>query len=470
MVELGEWDKALSVAPGVSIKYWKKLMQRRADQLMQEENHDVIPYCIATGDVRKLVNFFTARGQLNEALLVAQGACEGNIHVPQTACNLCCSRLLQCVCKELAEWYFQDGRAVLAACCHLAVDNTELAMASLIRGNELELAVCVGLVLGESANQATHYVLELLARKYMTAPTCFPSVGSRDLAADLLQMIPDNQVLLAKLCAFYPGSSSEIDQIHQKCGLPSLEECGALAESAVSEGDIFNAVKYYLMSPEPEAALLVGITHVKEQLSDSDWTVDSVHPILDLLGYIRTDRLLLAKFTEARSELLILSGYIGALLAIRRQYSSIVPALYEYTSQLMKRREVSVPLQIEQLSVELEAWMACTQSLIKRFEVQSLTLKHTSVYLSRGPDEHARLLDRLQEEPLRGLEGPDYVTGSNLPSHSDVQVSCLTGLRIQGPVFFLEDGKSAISLNDALMWAKVNPFSPLGTGVRLNPF
>eukprot|EP00063_Salmo_salar_P075610 XP_014050445.1 PREDICTED: WD repeat-containing protein 17-like [Salmo salar] len=288
-----------------------------------------------------------------------------------------------------------------------------------------------------------------------------------DLAADLLQMIPDNQVLLAKLCAFYPGSSSEIDQIHQKCGLPSLEECGALAESAVSEGDIFNAVKYYLMSPEPEAALLVGITHVKEQLSDSDWTVDSVHPILDLLGYIRTDRLVLAKFTEARSELLILSGYIGALLAIRRQYSSIVPALYEYTSQLMKRREVSVPLQIEQLSVELDAWMACTQSLIN----------------SRGPDEapytppseaqkaeHARLLDRLQEEPLRGLEGPDYVTGSNLPSHSDVQVSCFTGLRIQGPVFFLEDGKSAISLNDALMWAKVNPFSPLGTGVRLNPF
>lgn len=63
---------------------------------------------------------------------------------------------------------------------------------------------------------------------------------------------------------------------------------------------------------------------------------------------------------------------------------------------------------------------------------------------SRGPDEapytppseaqkaeHARLLDRLQEEPLRGLEGPDYVTGSNLPSHSDVQVSCFTGLRIQ---------------------------------------
>lgn len=34
---------------------------------------------------------------------------------------------------------------------------------------------------------------------------------------------------------------------------------------------------------------------------------------------------------RVRSELLILCGYIGGLLAIRRQYSSIVPALYEYT-------------------------------------------------------------------------------------------------------------------------------------------
>lgn len=34
---------------------------------------------------------------------------------------------------------------------------------------------------------------------------------------------------------------------------------------------------------------------------------------------------------RARNELLILSGYAGALLAARRQYASIVPALYEYT-------------------------------------------------------------------------------------------------------------------------------------------
>ena len=47
---------------------------------------------------------------------------------------------------------------------------SQLAMASLIRGNELELAVCVGTALGEAAASATHCALELLARKCMMIP------------------------------------------------------------------------------------------------------------------------------------------------------------------------------------------------------------------------------------------------------------------------------------------------------------
>ncbi|XP_062068855.1 WD repeat-containing protein 17 isoform X4 [Lepus europaeus] len=476
MVELGEWDKALSIAPGVSLKYWKKLMQRRADQLIQEDKDDVIPYCIAIGDVRKLVNFFMSRGQLKEALLIAQAACEGNMQTLHISTPKGASytddiykedfnELLHKVSKELAEWYFQDGRAVLAACCHLAVDDIELAMAYLIRGNELELAVCVGTVLGESAAPATHYALELLARKCMMISTCFPSVGYRNLAADLLLMTPDNELHLVKLCAFYPGCTEEINDLHEKCKLPTVEECMQLAETAHTNGNIFETVKYYLLSQEPEKALPIGIDFIKEYISSSDWTLDTIYPILDLLSYIRTEKLVLHTCTEARNELLILCGYIGALLAIQKQYQSIVPALYEYTSQLLKRRKVSVPLKLEHLSEELDAWRACTQSTNRSSEEFTYTPPSDSQRMI-----YTTLLKRLKEEPFRGIIGPDYVTGSNLPSHSDIHISCFTGLKIQGPVFFLEDGKSTISLNDALMWAKVNPFSPLGTGIRLNPF
>ncbi|XP_036084590.1 WD repeat-containing protein 17 isoform X4 [Rousettus aegyptiacus] len=476
LVKFRTWDKALSVAPGVSVKYWKKLMQRRADQLIQEDKDDVIPYCIAIGDVKKLVNFFMSRGQLKEALLVAQAACEGNMQTSHVSAPKGSSysddiykedfnELLHTVSKELAEWYFQDGRAVLAACCHLAVDDIELAMTDLIRGNELELAVSVGTVLGESAAPATHYALELLARKCMMIPICFPSVGYRNLAADLLLMIPDNELHLVKLCAFYPGCTEEINDLHEKCKLPTIEECMQLAETAHADGNVFETIKYYLLSQEPEKALPVGIHFIKEYISSSDWTLDTIYPILDLLSYIRTEKLLLHTCTEARNELLILCGYTGALLAIRREYQSIVPALYEYTSQLLKRREVSVPLKIKQLSEELDAWRACTESINQSSEESPYTPPSESQRMV-----YATLLKRLKDESLRGIIGHDYVTGSNLPSHSDIHISCLTGLKIQGPVYFLEDGKSTISLNDALMWAKVNPFSPLGTGIRLNPF
>uniref|UniRef100_A0A5F8G5C9 WD repeat domain 17 n=1 Tax=Monodelphis domestica TaxID=13616 RepID=A0A5F8G5C9_MONDO len=388
MVELGEWDKALSVAPGVSMKYWKKLMQRRANQLILEENDDVIPYCIATGDIKKLVNFFTSRGQLKEALLVAQAACEGNIQIPQVFVHNGSS--------------YSDGINM--------DDNNE------------------------------------------------------DLATDLLMRIPNNELHLVKLCAFYPGSTEEINDLHKKCNLPTIEECTRLAETAHADGNIFETIKYYLLSEDPEKALPIGIRFIKQQISHSDWTLDTIDPILDLMSYIRTERLMLHRCSEVRNELLILCGYVGALLAIRRQYQSIVPALYEYTSQLLKRRDVSVPLKIEQLSEELDAWRSCLQPVNRSTE-----LPHTSPTDSQRMI-YESLLKKMKEEPLREITGPDYVTGSNLPSHSAVYISCLTGLKIQGPVFFLEDGKSAISLNDALMWAKVNPFSPLGTGIRLNPF
>lgn len=55
--------------------------------------------------------------------------------------------------------------------CARASFLSQLAMASLIRGNELELAVCAGLALEEVAGPTTHYALELLAMKYMTTPT-----------------------------------------------------------------------------------------------------------------------------------------------------------------------------------------------------------------------------------------------------------------------------------------------------------
>ena len=44
---------------------------------MQEDSDKAIPFCIAVGDSHTLAKFFMSRGQMLDAVLTAQVACEG---------------------------------------------------------------------------------------------------------------------------------------------------------------------------------------------------------------------------------------------------------------------------------------------------------------------------------------------------------------------------------------------------------
>lgn len=48
-----------------------------------------------------------------------------------------------------------------------------------------------------------------------------------------------------------------------QCNLPDVEECMRMAETIQADGDVFETIKYYLLSTEPEKALPVGIQYVK---------------------------------------------------------------------------------------------------------------------------------------------------------------------------------------------------------------
>lgn len=51
-----------------------------------------------------------------------------------------------------------------------------------------------------------------------------------------------------------------------QCSLPDVEECMELAERAQTEENIFESIKYYLLTVEPEKALPIGIQYVKGTL------------------------------------------------------------------------------------------------------------------------------------------------------------------------------------------------------------
>jgi WD repeat-containing protein 17 len=63
MISLNEWERALAIAPGVSLRYWQNLMKKYAKHLQNDNSSKFIPFSLAIGDVEEIVNHFSKHGQ-----------------------------------------------------------------------------------------------------------------------------------------------------------------------------------------------------------------------------------------------------------------------------------------------------------------------------------------------------------------------------------------------------------------------
>jgi hypothetical protein len=98
------------------------------------------------------------------------------------------------------------------------------------------------------------------------------------------------------------------------------------------------------------------------------------------------------------------------------------------------------------------------------FKVFSLSDEEKLIY------ENLLLKSKSDKSLIENIDvGHVLVPGSHLPSNTNKAKSLISGCLIEGPAYLLEDGKTIISLNEAIMWMKCTPFSPLGTGSRINP-
>lgn len=54
LVSLGKWERALAVAPSLSLPYWKSLSVRYADYLAAKGDNNAIPFLVATGEIEQV--------------------------------------------------------------------------------------------------------------------------------------------------------------------------------------------------------------------------------------------------------------------------------------------------------------------------------------------------------------------------------------------------------------------------------
>ena len=72
MVEIGDWNSALTVAPAVSLEYWAALAKKRANGLsgIGEGDSEAVPLLLAANDTSAVVDLYTKKGLYNEAFEV----------------------------------------------------------------------------------------------------------------------------------------------------------------------------------------------------------------------------------------------------------------------------------------------------------------------------------------------------------------------------------------------------------------
>jgi hypothetical protein len=76
---LGEWERALSIAPAIGIDYWRALNRRYCKRLLSDSDaskkedikETLIPFMLSNGDVSGCVDYLLEMGQIDDAYLLA---------------------------------------------------------------------------------------------------------------------------------------------------------------------------------------------------------------------------------------------------------------------------------------------------------------------------------------------------------------------------------------------------------------
>jgi WD40 repeat protein len=176
MVEIGEWDAALAAAPAVSLAFWRDLAAKRAEQLVDNGKSSAVPLFIASGLYNRAVDVLLSGNEFDGAVAVCQAAVDGDLPVVSMASAArqpvegedADIKALRSRClDETVSSFLGRGQLVLAAAAHLAVDDFERAMETLISGNELELALLMSNATGATPDQRLYLRLAARAERLM---------------------------------------------------------------------------------------------------------------------------------------------------------------------------------------------------------------------------------------------------------------------------------------------------------------
>mmetsp|Transcript_59784 Transcript_59784/g.142296 ORF Transcript_59784/g.142296 Transcript_59784/m.142296 type:complete len:1248 (+) Transcript_59784:94-3837(+) len=470
MVQAGQWERAICIAPAVSQQFWQELCQEYMESLSATADiEEAAPFMVASGNSAKLIDSFIARNEMENAFVVAKADHDGLLmkQLPRTGAETTMNlsqagqhsaearTRLEDVSSSLSQRYSSMCEPVQAAMCYLAVSNVSRAVSVLSRSHEVVLAYITAALVGKHQDPI---VLKLMAHS-----------AERDqlweLAASIWQQHPHGPgvhlPLLATRCPdkvtaqnWCPWTQSQLED-HRRSALSSGNKASVVL-AAVCLGDNAQAAS-------------VGVQGLHELFSRSTgWSITEARAILDPLESLPLQDMEVKDIAGVLS----CAAYVGFVEACFLGYDELIFPLAQTLRNIIMHQNLQFPISVSEIDV-LEATTLAHRDPERAQQLLSTALGSASLppNLRAVCERHLAALPRIHKWSSEVGPGFEKLAGGDTP-HSykrHARNSVLTNQLIRGPTFALEDEKLHISLGDALAWTRVNAFSPLNTGYKIHP-
>lgn len=472
VAQAGQWERAICIAPAVSHQFWVQMCNEYIETLSASSDKDeASPFLVATGKSSTYIHACVERSDLDSAFVVAKAEADGLLpgelagDAASAAPNAPAApsgarQRLEDVAGTLAARYADEGEPLKAAMCFLGVSASDRAVTALSRSHEMLLGYAVADLLGVPKSKV---ILKLLSM-------CAERDKRWELAADILRQMPDGEAvhlpLLASRCpdkALARVISAWTPEQHQERIQPAIEA-----------GDTATAVLSAVCSGDRSQASSIGVQALHELFArPSGWTVEEARAIMDGLDALPLQDMEVKDIAAV----LACASYVGLVEANSEGYADLMFPLAQTLKNIISHQDLPFPV--------TPAYITYVEAVgsSQQYPANAIALLTN---LLQAPDTPADIRPLCEQQIAAIHAQPDIssmvlipdgpglrkLAGGHLPTGvKKAKTSVLTNQIIRGPAFELEmpDNKLYVSLADALAWVRVNVFSPLNTGCKINP-
>ena len=453
----GETDIALAIAPQVSYNFWQSLVLAKAQVLKGTE--EAAEYYLIAGKPKDAIHELMDQECYDTALLIAASMREKN-YQPKSKTEFVKHESndesipfitddftpkfypTYSIASKRSIMYAKHGEILLSAASLLTVGDVNGALSRLIHNGEIAWAID----LARATNRFDSGMAELLF-KY-----CVQN-GKGEEAFQLLSSHQKRE--LVSLIKF--STETERNDFYSRNGLKTIAEY--LNEAKRARG--LALAQFRMLSGRIDEGIVSTITYIKKLMDAQPYDFFQVN---QAVNYIRNAATQVNPSRKEWIEAVAICHYFGVYHAMWKGYWQVIRTVadaFQKCAELSEDEWLTSKIQEVQIVVAL--------CLAKSNQNEA------SKYAQSKQLEEIDAVKKAINYKGKKVDGGITIMSMNpgsVPIDIEVNLtkSICSNLPPSGNVFYLEDGVSIMSSDEALMYFEVTPFSPLPTCKSFIPY